>query len=63
MYESVNSSSKSEVYRTALHNRLLMYGFVMSIVGLPIGIFLNLPVVWGLAVLGIVVGSIKFALQ
>ncbi len=40
-----------------------MYGFVVSIIGLPIGVALRLPVVSGLAILGIVIGGIKIALR
>lgn len=40
-----------------------MYGFVVSIIGLPIGIVLGLPVVWGLAILGIIIGGIKVVLR
>ena len=40
-----------------------MYGFVVSIIGLPVGILLRLPVVWGLAIVGIVIGGIKILLR
>jgi hypothetical protein len=35
----------SEAYRAARRNRMLMYGFIVSIIGLPSGILLGLPVV------------------
>jgi hypothetical protein len=42
---------------------MLLYGFIVSIIGLPVGIFLGLPVVWSLAILGIVMGGIKIVLR
>ena len=42
---------------------MLKYGVVVSIIGLPIGVALGLPVVWGLAILGIVIGGIKIVLS
>jgi len=41
---------------------LLWYGLAVSIVGLPLGVAWNLPIVWGLALAGIVVGSLKLGL-
>jgi len=43
------------------HDRMLHYGLVASILGLPAGIYLGLPAVWGLALVGIVIGGIKLA--
>ena len=45
-------------YRGILRKRMLTYGFVVSVIGLPIGIVLQLPVVWILSLLGIAVGGI-----
>jgi hypothetical protein len=53
----------SEAHRSTRRDRALMYGFFVSIIGLPIGVVLELPVVWGLAILGIVIGGIKFVLR
>jgi hypothetical protein len=50
-------------HRSTDRNRMLMYGFVVSIIGLPVGILLRLPVVWGLAIVGIVIGGIKILLR
>ena len=36
-----------------------MYGLISSVVGFPIGLVLNLPAVWGLALLGIFIGALK----
>jgi hypothetical protein len=40
-----------------------MYGFVVSIIGLPVGAILGLPVVWGVAILGILIGGTKIVLR
>ena len=45
--------------RNEKRHRALTYGFVVSLVGLPIGLVLNLPVVWGLSLAGIIIGSFK----
>ena len=45
----------------AFRRRLLTGGLIISIVGLPIGIALGLPFVWGLSIIGIIVASIKLA--
>ena len=39
--------------------RMITYGFVASLIGLPIGVALKLPLVWGLSLAGIVLGGIK----
>ena len=39
--------------------RTLRAGLITCIVALPIGLFMGLPGVWGLALLGIVVASVK----
>lgn len=38
---------------------LLWYGFIVSVIGLPVGLALNLPVVWGLSIAGILIGGFK----
>ena len=43
----------------ALRKKLLIYGLSASIFGLPTGLVLGLPYVWGLSIAGIVVGIIK----
>ncbi|MCE5184904.1 MAG: hypothetical protein LLF76_02120 [Planctomycetaceae bacterium] len=43
----------------ALRKRLLIYGFVVCCIGLPAGLLLKLPVVWGLALAGILIGFFK----
>ena len=60
-YESDVRSS--DPHRGTLRDRALIYGFVVSIIGLPIGVVLGLPIVWGLAILGIAIGGIKIALR
>jgi hypothetical protein len=49
----------ADVRREALRKRMLTYGLVVSAVGLPVGFALGQPAVWGLAILGLVLGSIK----
>lgn len=49
--------------RAIRRDGMLIYGFVVSIIGVPIGIFLRLPTVWTLAILGIVIGGIKIVLR
>ena len=64
MYEShQKSDGSSEAQRAARRDRMLTYGFVVSVMGLPIGIYLGLPVVWNLAILGMVIGGIKIMLR
>jgi hypothetical protein len=49
-----------EVY--AFRKRVLLTGFVICLIGLPIGLVLNLPLVWGLSILGLVITPIKWHL-
>jgi serine/threonine protein kinase len=44
------------------YQKQLWYGFIVSLIGLPIGIALKLPFVWGLAVVGVVLGAWKLGL-
>jgi hypothetical protein len=53
----------SDIHRRTNRDRALMYGFVTSIVGLPIGAVLGLPLVWGFAILGIVIGGTKIVVR
>ncbi len=45
----------------AYRKRRLTGGLIMCLVGLPVGIVLRLPVVWGLAIAGIVIAGLKLA--
>ncbi len=45
----------------AFRKRLLTGGLIICIIGLPIGILLRIPYVWGLAILGIIVAGAKLA--
>ncbi len=51
------------VHRSTRRDKMLMYGFVVSVIGLPIGIILGLPVVWSLAILGILIGGFKLVMR
>jgi len=46
----------------AFRKRIMVGGLIMSIVGIVFGLILNLPLVWGLGILGIIVVPIKFHL-
>ena len=61
----VNNSSvesPAEPQFQAFHKRIMVGGLIMSIVGIVFGLILNLPLVWGLGILGIIVVPIKFHL-
>ena len=45
----------------AFRKRLLTAGLIICIAGLPIGVALKMPYVWGLSIVGIVGVSIKLA--
>ncbi|HUT30594.1 MAG TPA: hypothetical protein VMX13_12440 [Sedimentisphaerales bacterium] len=56
--ESARPSSGEPEFQV-LRKRMLTYGFVVSIIGLPVGLVMNLPYVWGLSIVGIIVGGIR----
>lgn len=43
----------------SVQDRALTYGFVASLIGLPVGIVLGLAPVWILSALGLVIGGMK----
>ena len=45
----------------AFSKRLLTGGLIICLIGLPIGILLRIPYVWGLAIAGIIIASAKLA--
>ena len=55
------SESPGEKQIIAFRKRILIGGMILCILGIPIGIALKLPYVWGLGIAGIIVGSIKLA--
>ena len=57
---SLACPAKSEIL--ALRKRVLISGIVICVIGLPLGIALGLPIVWGLAIVGLVVAPIKLHL-
>jgi hypothetical protein len=57
-----NTSEEQAIYRRILRKKMLTYGFTMSLIGLPVGLIMKLPYVWGLADLGIIVGGLKLQL-
>ena len=54
-----NKRARSDEYRQRLRRNMTSYGLAASLVGLPVGLWLNLPYVWGLSLLGIAVGGAK----
>jgi hypothetical protein len=53
-----DSMSRAE-YRAIVRRRMLVYALVVSLIGLPVGLLLELPYVWGLSCVGIVVAGIR----
>jgi len=54
--------SPAEPQFQAFRKRILVGSFLMCILGVVFGLILNLPYVWGLGILGIIVVPIKFHL-
>jgi len=46
----------------AFRKRVLLTGFIICLIGLPIGLVLDLPLVWGLSILGLIIIPIKWYL-
>jgi hypothetical protein len=46
----------------AFRKRIMVGGFVICTLGIVFGLILNLPLVWGLGILGIIVVPIKYYL-
>jgi hypothetical protein len=60
-----NNSSRNlppEPQFQAFRKRILVGGLVICILGVVFGLVLNLPLVWGLGILGIIVVPIKYHL-
>ncbi len=53
------SAAAGDGGRESLRRRRLVYGLTASILGVPVGLALDQPVVWGLGLLGIVIGGLK----
>jgi len=47
----------------AFRKRVFLTGFVICLIGLPSGLVLKLPLVWGLSILGIIIIPIKWYLS
>ena len=54
-----NDSKKMSPGEFALRKKMLIYGVSVSFIGLPVGLIMALPYVWGLSIAGIVVGLFK----
>lgn len=57
-----NVESPAEPQFQAFRKRILIGSLIICILGVPIGLILKLPLVWGLGILGIIVVPIKFHL-
>jgi hypothetical protein len=60
---TIKQFASTNNYRATRRDRMLLYGIVASVIGVPAGIVLSLPIVWGLALIGILIGSIKLAVR
>lgn len=56
---SRTESPPAEPQFQAFHKRILIGGFVICILGVIIGLIFNLPLVWGLGAIGIIVIPLK----
>jgi hypothetical protein len=63
MNRNENNLRSPGPHRRTNRDRALTYGFVASIIGLPSGLYLGLPVVWGLAIFGILTGGTKIVMR
>lgn len=65
LLEAMNKSSPGNTQLdhgpefTAFRRRALTYGFVVSVIGLPVGLAMHLPYVWGLSIAGIIIAGTK----
>ena len=66
MRKSVPSNRSTEAPREpefrAFRKRVLIGGMIICWIGLPAGFILDLPLVWGLSIVGLVVAGIKMRL-
>ena len=49
----------AELQFKAFRKRVLTGGFIVCLLGLPIGLLLNLPYIWGLVIAGIIIAGAK----
>ena len=54
-----SSPKKMSDSELALPKKLLIYGLTTSVIGLPVGLMLSLPYVWGLSIAGIIISVYK----
>ena len=52
-------SEKMSEGEYALRKKMLLFSLTMCIIGLPAGLILGLPFVWGLSIVGIIVNAIN----
>lgn len=60
--DNSNVELPAEPQFQAFRKRILIGSLIICILGVPIGLILELPLVWGLGILGIIVVPIKFHL-
>lgn len=59
MKEKTESLSGSDAYHDILHRKMLIYAITVSVIALPIGLLLRMPIVWVLALAGVLVGGVR----
>ena len=59
--EKLEPSKIAEPQFEAFKVRLLTFSLVICIIGLPVGLILKAPFVWGLSILGLIVDPIKLS--
>lgn len=59
--EKPEPSQVAEPQFEAFRVRLLTFSLVICIIGLPVGLILEAPIVWGLSILGLIVDPIKLS--
>jgi hypothetical protein len=63
LMQTETTTEEHAIYQKILKRKMLSYGFTVSLLGLAVGFIMKLPYVWGLSILGIVIGGIKLHLS
>ena len=59
--EKTQSLTVAEPQFEAFRVRVMTGSLVLCLIGLPVGLILKLPFVWGLSILGLIIGPIKLS--
>ena len=59
--DKTEPSTPPEPQFEAFKVRLLTFSLALCIIGLPVGLILESPIVWGLSILGLIVDPIKLS--